>query len=124
MLPCGFYMSSSLQLPQNSLLFLHISGLIAAFFPLLFQSSLLFPGPPASALSSLFSLLLRHSQDSLLTDVQEAMWLLFCSASFLSTSASVLSFSAFSRILSSVFSFSRLSEVSASSCSRLTASPS
>ncbi len=56
------------------------------------------------------------------------MRLLFCYASFLSTSAcslaSVLSFSALSRTLSSVFSFSRFSDVSASSCSRLTASPS
>lgn len=57
---------------------------------------------------------------------QEAKWLLFCSVSFLSTSAcslaSVLSVSALSRTLSSVFSFSRFSEASASSCSRLTAS--
>lgn len=79
-----------------------------------------FPGP----VSFLFSL--PHSQGSLQACAQEAKWLLFCSVSFLSTSAcslaSVLSVSALSRTLSSVFSFSRFSEASASSCSRLTAS--
>lgn len=59
---------------------------------------------------------------------QEAIWLLVCSASFLSTSGCslvfVVSLSALTRTLSRAFSFSRFSEVSASSCSRLTASPS
>lgn len=84
--------------------------------------------PFQSSLHFLALFFFSYSQDSLQTFVQEAMWLLFCSVSFLSTSvgslASVLSFSALSRTLSSVFSFSRFSEVSASSCSRLTASPS
>ena len=87
-----------------------------------------------SFLSHPFVFLLPPPRDSLRTCVQEAIWLLFCSGSFLSSSSSssscscscssVLSLTALSRILSSVFSFSRFSEVSASSCRRLTAFPS
>lgn len=120
-LPYGFNATSYFQLHllQKSLLFHHISGLIKAIFVIHFSPP--FISRPSSSSQCC-------SQDSLQTCGQDAMWLLFCSASLLSTSACslaiVLSFTALSRTLSSVFSFSRFSEVSASSCSRLTASPS
>lgn len=98
----------------------HFSCLITAFFYFL---------PPAQISTPFlisWPVALLSSCDSLQASTQEAKLLPFCSVSFFSTSAcslaSVLSFSALNRTLSSAFSLSRVSEVSANSCSLLTAS--